>query len=150
MPIGLLIADDHELIRAGLRQAFARDGLRVVGEAATAAEARRLALDPAADVLTLDISWMNEDESSTDDLGLELLRWIRMARPDISILIYSMHDGHRYIERCRRLGANGYLVKGVDDRLLPSAIYAVYAGEQIWSEATTNFYWQLPMLDPQR
>jgi DNA-binding NarL/FixJ family response regulator len=150
MPIGLLIADDHELIRAGLRQTFARDGLRVVGEAATAEEALRFALDPAADVLVLDISWMNEDESSTDDRGLEVLRRIRRARPDIAILIYSMHDGRRYVERCRRLGANGYLVKGVDDRLLPSAIYAVHAGEQIWSDSATDPYWQLPMLDPQR
>lgn len=130
MSIALLIADDHELVRDGLRQTFVCRGINVVGEASTVDAARRLALDEAVDVMLLDLSWRQESPAAGD--GFDLLGEIRVARPLMGIVVYSIHDRPDYIDHCRRLGANGYLVKGVDDRQLVTAVHAAYAGEQYW------------------
>jgi two-component system nitrate/nitrite response regulator NarL len=131
MSIALLIADDHPLVREGLRAAFERTDITIVGEASTVAEALRFGLDQSVEVIMLDISWA-EDEYGMADYGFELLSNIRCARPDVAVLMYSVQDAQSYIARCRRLRANGYLVKGVDDRLLVTAVRAVFAGEEIW------------------
>lgn len=138
MPIAVLIADDHELVRAGLRATFERNGIAVAGEAPTAGEALRLACSCAADVMLLDIRWMKGDESWSGDEGLELLERIHATRPHLAILMYSVEDGRGLIARCRELGAMGYLVKGRDDRLLWQAVHAAYAGEQTWPDSPTR------------
>jgi two-component system response regulator NreC len=133
MSIALLIADDHELIRAGLRATFARTGIVVVGEAATGEEALRLAGDALVDVVLLDISWAR-GEIAISDQGFDLLSQIRFTRPRLPILMYSLHDSASYIQRCRLLGANGYLCKGVDDSRLTAAVRAVFAGREVWPD----------------
>jgi two-component system invasion response regulator UvrY len=135
MAITLLIIDDHPLVRAGLRQTFAGSGIDVVGEAATVAEARRRARQPGVDVVLLDIGWLEGDETGSVDQGFELLREIRAARPGLPVLMYSIRDSAACVDRCRRLGANGYLVKGVDDRLLVAAVQAVHEGRAVWTDA---------------
>lgn len=131
MSITLLIADDHELIREGLRETFKGTDVTVIGEASTADGALRLALDQPADALILDISWMT-GETKISDQGFEILKALRSARPNLAILMYSCHDAPGHIRRCRQLGANGYLVKGMDDRLLPHAVHDVIAGLGVW------------------
>lgn len=137
MSIALLIADDHPLVREGLRMAFNGTEITIVGEASTVAEALRLGLDQSVEVIMLDISWAKEESAVADD-GFELLSIIRRARLDVAVLMYSIHDAPSYINCCRRLDANGYLVKGVDDRLLETAVRAVYAGEEIWPGQVTQ------------
>lgn len=139
MPIALLIADDYELIRLGLRHTFAHTDIEIVAEAATPAEARRYARDEAVDVLLLDLSWRRGGASGLE--GLDLLAEIRALRARLAILIYSIYDGAGHVARCRRLGADGYLVKGADDRRLPAAVRAAYAGRPVWPR---------PRLDPAR
>lgn len=132
MSIALLIADDHELVRTGLRQTFEGSNVTIVGEASTAAEALSYALDPRVQVVLLDISWVNSGKSVSCDQGLDVLLEIRAARPGLPILMHSAKVGSDYIDSCRRLGANGYLIKGVDAASLITAVRSVHAGEQIW------------------
>ncbi|HVW70505.1 MAG TPA: response regulator [Steroidobacteraceae bacterium] len=131
MPIALLIADDHELVRAGLRQTFDGSDILIVGEASTAPEALHGALDPGVQALLLDIRWTG-GLSASRDAGLDVLAQIRAARPQLPILLYSTESAADCVESCRRLGANGYLIKGLDDGRLVTAVHAVHAGEQIW------------------
>lgn len=133
MPITLLIADDHELVRHGLRCTFARTDVEVVAEAATPAEARRAAADPAVDVMLLDVRWRQGEGASLD--GFDLLAEIRASRTRLAVLMYSICGRADYVERCRCLGAAGYLVKGVDDRRLLAAVRAAHAGRQVWPGA---------------
>jgi DNA-binding NarL/FixJ family response regulator len=135
MSIRLLIADDHDLVREGLRQIFERSGVEVVGEAGSAAEVLERAVDVQVEVLLLDIGWISDDESTSSDTGLDLLEQIHALRPALPILMYSAQDGTTYLELCHCLGASGYLVKGIDDVLLVTAVHALYSGQQIWSEA---------------
>lgn len=137
MSIGLLIADDHELVRAGLRQTFACSDIALVGEASTLEATRQLARDAPADVVLLDISWPQSERAGGGD-GFELLADIRAARAQLPILMYSIHERRDFVERCRRLGANGYLVKGIDDCRLVAAVRTVCDGGQLWPPARTG------------
>lgn len=133
MPIGLLIADEHELIREGLRGLVGGTGIEIVGEAAAMQEVKPLAERASVDVLLLAVSWRGSGVPS--DHGPELLREIRVARPELPILMYSVYDWISLIERCRQLRANGYLVKGVDDRRIAKAVKAVYRGDHsLWAD----------------
>lgn len=131
MAIAVLIADDHELVRAGLRGVLEGNGFSVAAEARTPLEVLTYALDPRVQVVLLDLSW-SSCASATRDEGFELLREIRSMRTDLPILIYSVETGSECIERCRRAGANGYLIKGLDDAVLAIAVRAVHAGQQMW------------------
>lgn len=126
--INLLIADAHALIREGLRAMFADSDIAVMAEAAVPRDVEPLARDPAVDAVLLSVSW----GTFRSEVGIEVLRDIRSERPGLSILMYSVYDWDDLIEKCRQSGANGYLVKGVDDRLLPKAIRAVYNGDFLW------------------
>ena len=130
MSIGLLIADRHDLIRDGLRTMFAHSDITVVAEARKPWEVQPLVRDHVINVLLLSVFWgrfRGED-------GIQLLREIRVEHPELPILMYSVYDSISLIERCRWLRANGYLVKGVDDQLLPRAIRAVYDGDSAWAD----------------
>ena len=66
--------------------------------------------------------------------GIEILREIRAEHPVLPILVYSVYASISLIEECRQFRANGYLVKGIDDHVLPRAIRAVYAGDSLWAD----------------
>jgi len=134
MSIAVLIADDHELVRSALRGVLERSGFCVAAEASTPLEAVTYAMDPGVEVLLLDLSWAS-CANETRDEGLKILRAIRLARPSLPVLMYSAEARSVCIERCRRGGASGYLIKGLDDAVLGWAVRAVHAGEQIWSES---------------
>lgn len=135
MPIGLLVADDHAWLRAGLRQIFEGTDIMVVAEACAASEVLHLALDERVQVLLLDVSWARDDGSGTPHAGIDLLARIRAARPDLPVLMYSSRDDAGYQESCRRLGAAGYLVKGVDDARLIPGVRALFEGRSFWPAA---------------
>jgi len=134
MSIAVLIADDHELVRSGLRGVLERSGFSVAAEASTPLEAVTYAMDPRVQVVLLDLSWANCANVGRDE-GFKLLRAIRSARPGLPVLMYSVEARSECIERCRRRGASGYLIKGLDDAELAWAVRAVHAGEQIWPES---------------
>jgi two-component system invasion response regulator UvrY len=125
MSIQLLIADDHALIREGLRGAFEDTDIEIVGEATSAYEAIRLALATNADVMLLDIKMPDKD-------GFEVLRLVKSQKPDLAILIYSQYDRLPYKTRARELSASGYLNKRILKRELIDAIQRVSCGEELW------------------
>jgi len=120
--IRLVLADDHTIVREGLKQLLGAAGdLQVVGEAQNGHEVieRIRALD--FDVLLLDMSMPGKS-------GIELIRQVHAEKPKLRILVLSMHEEHQYAVRAIRAGAAGYLTKESASRQLVDAIRKVAAG----------------------
>lgn len=119
----VLIADDHGIVRSGLRKLLeGEDGIEVVGEACDGAEARDLALELRPDLAILDVKMPELN-------GLEATREIRTGAPEVSILILSMHEEERYLFEALKAGASGYVLKRAADSDLIDAIHAIERGE---------------------
>ena len=103
-PLRLVIADDHTMLREGLRRSLEARGINVVGEAGDGSEAVKLTLDLKPDVVLMDVSMPGMD-------GVEATRQIRQQMPDASIVMLTMHADHVVLVRALRAGASGYLVK---------------------------------------
>ena len=131
MTIRLLIADDHEWVREGLRYAFANTGIEIVAEASTGKSAASLALEVEVDVVLLDIKMPDGD-------GMDALSRIKAAKGNLPVLIYSAHDRPDYVQRCASLGASGYLRKGVDNQVLVAAVRDAFAGQEVWDGVATT------------
>lgn len=124
----VLLADDHTIIRDGLKQILAdTDDLAVAGEAANGHELMQLVRDGDWDVLVLDISMPGRS-------GLDLIRLVKNEKPDLPILILSMHQEDQYAVRTLHAGASGYLTKESDSDLVITAIRRVAAGRTYVSE----------------
>ena len=120
--IRVLIADDHTILREGLKQLLqAAPDLAVVGEAADGHEVVRAVRDVEFDVLLLDMSMPGRS-------GMELIRQVKSEKPKLRILVLSMHEEHQYAVRAIRAGASGYLTKESAATLLVAAIRKVGAG----------------------
>ncbi len=118
----VLLADDHAIIRDGVKQILAdTDDLVVAGEAANGAEVLRLIAEQKWDVVVLDISMPGKN-------GLELVKMIRIDHPRLPILIFSMHQEEQYALRALSAGASGYLTKESDGEVLIAAIRRVATG----------------------
>lgn len=118
----VLLADDHAIIRDGLKQILAdTEDLAVAGEAANGNEALALVREHDWDVVVLDISMPGRS-------GLDLIRLIRDERPKLPILILSMHHEEQYAVRALHAGASGYLTKESDADLLVHAIRRIARG----------------------
>lgn len=119
----VLIVDDHPIVRAGLRQILAETpDLVVAGEAGDAAEALlRLRADPW-DLVVLDISLPGRS-------GLDLLRELEQAAPDVPVLVLSVHESDEYALRALRAGAAGYLTKDRTATELVQALRILLRGE---------------------
>lgn len=120
--IRLVLADDHTIVREGLKQLLGAAGdLQVVGEAQNGHEVieRIRALD--FDVLLLDMSMPGKS-------GIELIRQVHAEKPKLRILVLSMHEEHQYAVRAIRAGAAGYLTKESASRQLVDAIRKVAGG----------------------
>ncbi len=121
-PITVLLAEDHEIVREGLRKLLeAQGGFDVVGEAATGREAVTLTAKLRPTVVVMDIAMPQLN-------GLEATRQIRRAFPEIKVLILSAHSDEAYIEQVAALGAAGYLIKQTSAHVLAEAIQAVHEG----------------------
>ncbi len=124
--IKLLIADDHEVVRSGLKVLLADTNIQIVGEVGTGAAAVKFALENDIDVALLDIRMPDGD-------GLNSLGRIKLDKPDLPILILSTFDNPTYVARAVALGASGYLLKGCTRDELVQAIRTAMAGESAWT-----------------
>jgi two-component system response regulator NreC len=121
-PIRLLIADDHAVLRAGLRMLLnAQSDIDVVGEAADGLEVTRNARELQPDVVLMDLSMPGPPSGN-------VIRDVLRACPQTRVLILSMHDDPAYLRSALSAGATGYLVKKAADTELMSAIRAVHSG----------------------
>jgi DNA-binding NarL/FixJ family response regulator len=122
--IGVLIVDDHAVVRAGLRLLVDNaDGLETVGEAGTADEALEQVKALAPDVTLLDVVMPGRS-------GIEALPEIRAAHPEGKVLILSMEDNLGYVREALAAGANGYVLKEAVDTEVVRAIHEVAAGRR--------------------
>ena len=125
--IRVLVADDHAIVRTGIRHVLETEpGFTVVGEASNGAEALALAVELAPDVVVLDISMPGGS-------GLQTAAELRRRCPDTRILILSMHDNTEYVLESLRAGVHGYLLKDSAAAELGGAIRAVCQGESFFS-----------------
>ncbi len=124
--IRLLIADDQEVLRSGVKAMLADTEIKVVAEAATGQAAVKYALEHDVDVVLLDVRMPDGD-------GLTALGRMKLDKPDLPILMFSAYDNPMYVARAVALGASGYLPKGCSRDELLSAIRRAAAGENIFT-----------------
>jgi DNA-binding NarL/FixJ family response regulator len=125
--IQLLVADDQEMVRVGVKTLLAGTEIKVVAEAGTGQAAVKLALAKEVDVVLLDVRLPDGD-------GLTALGRIKLDKPDLPVLLFSAFDNPASIAKAIALGANGFLLKGCCRDELLRTIRAVAAGENIWSK----------------
>jgi len=121
MAIRVLIADDHEVVRSGLKSLFEDTDIEVVGEATTGPEAIAKTRECRPEVVLMDIRMPEAD-------GLAALEEIHAELPDTRIVVLSTYDNPTYIARAVALGADDYLLKGMNRDELIEAIRAVATG----------------------
>ena len=126
MSIKLLIADDHEVVRIGLKALMTGTDIKVIAEAASGDAAVRLALKHNPDVVLLDIRMPDGD-------GLVALGRIKLDRPQMPVLMLSTYDNPTYVARAVALGASGYVLKGESRDKLIESIRKAAAGENAWT-----------------
>ncbi len=130
--IRVLVADDHALVREGIRHVLdAEPGIVVVAEAANGREAVDLALVHRPDVVVLDITMPEET-------GLKAAARLRDLMPDVRVLLLSMHDQAEYVREGMRIGTHGYILKDSAGEELRAAIRAVHAGGTFFSPAVVK------------
>lgn len=123
MKIRILLADDHSMIREGIKQLLELDSnFIVVGQAGDGVECMKMLSSEAADVLLLDL---NMPKIS----GIEILNRIKEEKIDIRVLILTIHNEENYLIKAVDIGCDGYILKNSDVGLLKKAIYSVYNGE---------------------
>ena len=125
----LLVADDHGIMRGGLRLLLDRQpDMEVVAEAQDGIEAVELALRERPDICILDVSMPRMT-------GLQATVEIRAQAPEIAVLVLSMHDDERYLFEALQAGAAGYVLKREADHALVDAVRAVSRGEPFLTNA---------------
>jgi DNA-binding NarL/FixJ family response regulator len=125
-----LIADDHGIVRSGLRLLLERQpDIEVIAEAADGAAARDIAIRERPDLAILDVKMPKLT-------GLQATREIKAQSPQTAVLILSMHDDERYLSEALKAGASGYVVKTQADTDLVAAIRAIERGEPFPTPAT--------------
>ena len=128
----ILLADDHTIVRHGLRKILEEPGERqVVAEAGDGREAVRKALDLRPDVAVLDIGMPLLN-------GIEATRQIARRAPEVNVLILSMHPNEAYIIQALQAGAKGYLLKDSADADLIGGVTAVAQGKSFFSPAVAK------------
>jgi len=124
--IRLLIADDHEIVRCGLKNMLAGTDIKVVAEVETGTAAVNYALANEVDVALLDIRMPDGD-------GLPSLGRIKLDKPNLPILMISTFDNPTFVARAVALGAAGYLLKSCTREELIAAVTSAAAGENLWT-----------------
>ncbi|MDR3542678.1 MAG: response regulator transcription factor [Desulfosporosinus sp.] len=130
--IRIVIADDHPLLREGLRRILEfEDGIEVVDEVGDGQGAINSARNMKFDILLMDLNMPGVN-------GLEASRVIRRERPEIGILVLTVDDSDDKVFQVLQIGVAGYLLKDVDSKTLIQSIRKVYSGEPILSPAVTG------------
>src|SRR5512136_111376 len=125
MSIRILIADDHLIIRQGIRLILeTQDGFDLVGEASDGAEALRLCAELRPDVVLMDLRMPGMD-------GLTAIERLRAEQPQIAVVILTTYNEDELMLRGLQLGARGYLLKDTDRQALFDAIRAAARGEKL-------------------
>ena len=126
-PVRILLADDHNLVRAGVRRILeAQPGIVVAGEVADGDAALEFVRADPVDVLVLDLTMPGTD-------GFEVLRQVKATLPGMKVLVLTMHANAEYVARAVQDGADGYLLKDSAVQDLVAAIEAVRAGRAYYS-----------------
>ena len=137
--VRVILADDHNLVRAGLQSLLAlMPGVTVVAEAANGRQAVELAAEHRPDVVLMDI---NMPELN----GLAAAERITREVPGVKVIVLSMFGNEQYVEQALRSGASGYLLKDADVRELELAITAVMRGDTYLSPAAAKHATALAM-----
>ncbi|MFT4035342.1 MAG: response regulator transcription factor [Patulibacter sp.] len=125
----VLVADDHGVVRSGIRLLLDREpGLAVIAEACDGAQAVEVALRERPDLCVLDVAMPRLT-------GIQATRTIRQHLPETTVVILSMHEDERYLFEALKAGASGYVLKREADRVLVDAVRAVAAGESFLTNA---------------
>ncbi|MEM9072514.1 MAG: response regulator transcription factor [Myxococcota bacterium] len=128
-PIRVVLADDHTIVREGLRALLASaDDIEIVAEAGDGREAVRLAEEHSPDVVVMDLAMPMLN-------GVDATRRIRQSKPRTQVVVLSMHGTDAHVRPAVRAGARGYLLKGAGLSDLLVAVRAVAQGESFYSEA---------------
>jgi two-component system response regulator NreC len=131
-PIRILIADDHAVMRAGLRLLLnGQEDMQVVDEAGDGWQTVGKAVALKPDIVLLDITMPGLS-------GLEAARQIRQRAPEVKLLVLTMHDDEAYLRQFLQIGAAGYIVKKAADTELVAAIRAVNRGESFIHPSLTR------------
>ncbi len=129
----VLLVDDHPAMRYGVRYLLdAAEGMEVVGEAATSAEAVRLARELRPDLVLLDLRLEGEDS------GIEACREIKGGPNAPLVVLFTAHTGAEDVAAAVLAGADGYLDKGIGAESLAEALRRVEGGEKVWLLTTAN------------
>jgi two-component system, NarL family, response regulator NreC len=132
MKIRILLADDHTILRAGLKMMLnAQPDMEVIGEAQDGRQAIHEAQRLQPDVILMDITM-------PDMNGIEATKQIKRAQPEIKVLVLTMHEHDEYIFQALRAGASGYMLKEAADTELITALHVVQSGQFYLSPAAQS------------
>lgn len=130
--IRVLLADDHAIVRAGIRQFLEHAGdIQVIAEADDGEAAQELIRQHQPDIAVLDIQMPNVS-------GIEVTRWVRTNYPRVGILILTAYDDDPYVLAVLQAGANGYVLKTASPSDLIQAVHDVYMGKSVLDPSITH------------
>jgi DNA-binding NarL/FixJ family response regulator len=127
MPFKILVADDHEVVRTGLKSMLQGSDIKIIAEASDGDAAFKLAKKHKPDLVLLDVRMAGTD-------GLNCLARIKLDLSSIPVVMFSAFDNPTYIARALALGASGYLSKSATRTRIVNAIRAAASGDSIWSK----------------
>jgi two-component system, NarL family, response regulator NreC len=126
MPIRVILADDHAVVRQGIKSLLEREGIQVIAEAEDGWEAIQLAVKHSPDIAVIDIGMPSLN-------GLDAARELKRAAPKTRALFLTLHEESEYLMQALRAGAKGYVLKNQAFADLVRAIHLVYRGEMYLS-----------------
>ncbi|MCA9130029.1 MAG: response regulator transcription factor [Planctomycetales bacterium] len=126
MSISVVIADDHEVARLGLRNVLRAGGINVVAEATSGSEVLPLIETHKPDCVVLDVRMQGGD-------GLHILGRLKLDHPALPVVLFSTYDNPTYVARAVALGAAGYVLKGDPSETLIATIEAATRNETVWT-----------------
>jgi DNA-binding NarL/FixJ family response regulator len=130
--IRVLLADDHSVVRAGIRQFLEQSpDIQVIAEASNGQEACAMLEENKPDVIVLDIQMPLMS-------GIEVTRWIRLKRLSVGILILTAYDDEPYVQAVLQAGANGYVLKSAEPAEIIQGVRDVYNGKSVLDAALTQ------------